>query len=97
MEGSETATRLGLGGSDPAAAGKGLPNLMLPAPDARTAAAASGGGGASGEDQGLSLLTFLRNMHPTEWDNFRERVARLARGNRRQVSAPRGGEKGGAA
>lgn len=91
IDGSETAARLmdtmtaagpgGGGAAGPpragaAAAGRALPNLLLP-----PTPAGSGGGGVGGTGEGsekLSILTFLRNMHPSEWDNFCERVIRLA-------------------
>ena len=87
IDGSETAIRLmgtmlpagpGWGGAagsgaDAAAAGRALPNLLLPA-----LVGGGGGDGGGSSSERLSLLTFLRNMHPSEWDNFCERVARLA-------------------
>ena len=93
IDGSETAIRLmatmlaadpgggGAAGSgtDAAAAGRALPNLLLPASVGGGGGGGSGvGGGGGGSSERLSLLTFLRNMHPSEWDNFCERVARLA-------------------
>ena len=81
IDGSETAALLmgamaagPEGVLDAVAAGRALPNLLLPA----VAVGGSRSGGKRGGTERLSLLTFLRNMHPSEWDNFCERVAKLA-------------------
>ena len=94
IDGSETAALLmgamaaGPAGADAVAAGRALPNLLLPA----VAAGIRGSGGKRGGLERLSLLTFLRNMHPSEWDNFCERVAKLA--NAAAAAGPRDGATG---
>ena len=66
LDGLESALALGLGGKDPAAVGSVLPNLLPPS----KAAAASGQ---------VTLLTYLRDLYPSDWKHFKERVARLAK------------------
>lgn len=69
LEAEEAAKNLKLGGSDPAAAARGMTDLLTP----------PGLGSSSWEQQGaVTLLTYLRGVYPSDWDNFRERIARLA-------------------
>lgn len=69
LEAEEAAKNLKLGGADPAAAARGMTDLLTP----------PGLGSSSWEQQGaVTLLTYLRGVYPSDWDNFRERIARLA-------------------
>ena len=61
-----TCINAGLGGKDPATVGSALPNLL---PSSRAAQ-------ASGQ---VSLLTYLRDLYPRDWQHFKERVVRIAK------------------
>ena len=74
LDGLESALLLGLGGKDPASVGSVLPNLL---PES-TAASTSGV---------VSLLTYLRDLYPNDWEHFKERVARLAKANAHKVDS----------
>ena len=62
LDDSETARKMNRAGSAPDPA---LVSLMLPERP-------------SVDDDPVNLLQFLQNMHPAEWENFRERIARMA-------------------
>lgn len=70
LDAEEAARKLGLSGKDPAAAVRGMTDLLNPA---RLS------GDSHEEQQGVTLLTYLRGVYATDWDNFLERIARLAK------------------